>query len=254
MSFQGTQPAQMETVYDDSPPMPDPDLLEVEREEDLFLLRIFLWMAVALLFSAGGADWSSSLFSRMRELQGPSSLLLLALMGLACLVMKKVAAMPAYIAIASLLGFAVLNGASFELVFRNISGESFLAVYFSSAAFFLLKWAYGRNSSRSPAAWSAMAITMTGGLAISYEVNSSMHSSTVLQMTSAIVILLFCVLFEYHLQFLRDLKFEFDDAAPEQKAAAVGALLLYLDFVIIFVTVLRTPWSELNSEEPDKSI
>ncbi len=241
----------METVYDDSPRPPDPDMLAVEREEDRFLLRIFLWMAIALLFSAIGADWVSSLFPGTREMQGPSSLLLLALMGLACLVNKKIPAIPGYIAVASLLGFALLNGATFELVFRGVAAESFEPVYFSCAAFFLLKWLYGIRSGEDPATWSAMAITVAGGLAVSFVVNLYRHSSIVLQITSAVVILLFSVLFEYHLQFLRDLKFEFEDAPPEQKAAAIGALLLYLDFVIIFVSVLRAPWAEMEQEKDD---
>ena len=99
-------------------------------------------------------------------------------------------------------------------------------------------------------------LTLNGGVAalFSYFLNRQLHSAITMQWASIVVIVLFLVLFMQNLKFLRDLKFEFEDARPEQKAASIGALLLYLDLVIIFVTILRVPWmliQERTSSNPE---
>jgi hypothetical protein len=53
-------------------------------------------------------------------------------------------------------------------------------------------------------------------------------------------ILVFCGLAAYHAQNIRNFEWEFDDDdAAQDKAAVIGALLLYLDFVNLYMMIMR---------------
>jgi FtsH-binding integral membrane protein len=236
----------LETIYDPSrsTPPPDVDLMEVEKEERRFLLRVFAWMVPALLLSAIATDVALAIFEHASALQGPLWLgwVAFALLMLAAnWISNKIEKMPGYVAVAALLGFAFLNGAIFDLLFRGLTGHSFLPVYLSSAALFLFIFVYGSQTEGELTSFPNLAIYACVGILVSMTVNRFMGSPVAVQLGSAVVIMAFLGLIIANLQFLRDLKFEFDDAPPERKAAAVGALLLYLDVVLIFLTVLQIP-------------
>ena len=233
-----------ETIYDPTPAPPDMDLIEVEKEERSFLLRVFAWMVPALLLSAFATDAATSFLSDLTPLQTllwPGWIAFALLMFAANWVSNKVEQMPGSVAIAALLGFAFMNGAVFDLLFRDLTGQSFLPVYLSSAALFLFICIYGSQTEGDLTAFPNLAIYACVGILVSVTVNRFMGSPLALQLGSAVVVLVFLLLIFTNLQFLRDLKFEFDDAPPEHKAAAVGALVLYLDLVLIFLAVAQVP-------------
>lgn len=233
-----------ETIYDPTPPPPDVDMLEVEKEERGFLLRVFAWMVPALLLSAFATDAATAFLANLTPLQTllwPGWIAFALLMFAANWVSRKVEDMPGMVAIATLLGFAFMNGAVFDLLFRDLTGHSFLPVYLSSAALFLFICIYGHQTEGDLTAFPNLAIYACVGILVSVMVNRFMNSPFVLQLGSAVVMLVFLLLIFTNLQFLRDLKFEFEDSPPERKAAAVGALVLYLDLVLIFLAVFQVP-------------
>ena len=233
-----------ETIYDPIPPPPDMDLIEVEKEERSFLLRVFAWMVPALLLSAFATDAAAAFLEDLTPLQTllwPGWIAFALLMFAANWVSNKVEKMPGMVAIAALLGFAFVNGAIFDLLFRDLTGHSFLPVYLSSAALFLFICIYGNQTDGDLTSFPNLAIYACVGILVSVTINRFMNSPFVLQLGSGVVVLVFLMLIFTNLQFLRDLKFEFEDAPPERKAAAVGALVLYLDLVLIFLAVLQVP-------------
>jgi uncharacterized protein len=233
-----------ETIYDPTPPPVDVDMLEVEKEERSFLLRVFAWMVPALLLSALATDAATTLLAHLTPLQAlfwPGWMAFALLMFAANWVSDKVAKMPGSVAVAALLGFAFMNGAIFDLLFRDLTGHSFLPVYLSSTALFLFICIYGSQTESDLTAFPNLAVYACVGILVSVAINRFIDSPLALQTGSAVVVLIFLLLIFSNLQFLRDLKFEFEDAPPERKAAAVGALMLYLDLVLIFLAVAQVP-------------
>jgi FtsH-binding integral membrane protein len=233
-----------ETIYDPTPAPPDMDMIEVEKEERSFLLRVFAWMVPALLLSALATDAATGFVAHLTPLHTlfwPGWIAFAMLMFAANWVSNNVAKMPGPVAVAALLGFAFTNGAVFDLLFRDLSGYSFLPIYLSSAALFLFICIYGSQTNGDLTAFPNLAVYACVGILISLAVNRFMNSPPALQAGSAGVVLVFLMLIFSNLQFLRDLKFEFEDSPPERKAAAVGALLLYLDLVLIFLAVAQVP-------------
>src|SRR5215469_894650 len=150
-----------ETIYDQTPAPPDVDLIEVEKEERRFLLRVFAWMVPALLLSAIATDAALAISAQLEAVQGPLWLGGIAfplLMLAANWVSNKIEKMPGYVAVAALLGFALMNGAIFDLLFRGLTGHSFLPVYLSSAALFLFIFIYGSQTEGDLTALPNMAI------------------------------------------------------------------------------------------------
>ncbi len=240
-----------ETVYDASQMVPPPDLelAAVETEERRFLYRVFLWMSGALLLSALATQFATDILNWIAATKGllwSGWILLGGLMVFAAVVAGSVEHMPGPVAIAALAGFAFANGMLFDVVFRNVTGESFQAVYLTGALLFFLMWTHGKATGADPASSRNLLVYSASGVLLSLGVNSLLGSSRPVYVASAVVCTLFIVLFWSNADFLRDLKFEFEDAPPEQKAASVGALLLYLDLVIIFVTIFQMRWLPLN--------
>lgn len=233
-----------ETIYDSTPPSVDLDMLEVEKEERSFLLRVFAWMVAALFISGLATDAATGFLAHLRPLHTlfwPGWIAFALLMFAANWVSDKIAKMPGSVAIAALLGFAFMNGAVFDVLFRDLTGHSFLPIYLSSASLFLFICIYGSQTESDLTAVPNLAVYACVGILVSVAVNRFMDSPLALQAGSAVVVLIFLVLIFSNLQFLRDLKFEFEDAPPERKAAAIGALVLYLDLVLIFLAVAQVP-------------
>src|SRR5262249_19178315 len=138
-----------QTIYDPTPAPPDMDLIEVEKEERSFLLRVFAWMVPALLLSALATDAATAFlrdFTPLQTLFWPGWIAFALLMFAANWVSSKVEKMPGAVAIATLLGFAFMNGAVFDLLFRDLTGHSFMPIYLSSAALFLFICIYGSQT------------------------------------------------------------------------------------------------------------
>jgi uncharacterized protein len=244
-----------ETVYDTSQtvPPPDLDLVAVETEERGFLYRIFLWMSGALLLSAIATEFAPDILNWIAAAKGllwSGWIMLGGLMVFAAVVAGSVEHMPGPVAVAALAGFAFANGMLFDVVFRNVTGESFQAVYCTGALLFFVMWIHGKVTRGDPSSPRSLLMYCAGGILAALAVNSFLSSSRAIYVASAVVCTLFIVLFWSNADFLRDLKFEFEDAPPEQKAASVGALLLYLDLVIIFVTIFQIRWLRLNPVKP----
>jgi uncharacterized protein len=240
-----------ETVYDTSQTLPPPDLefAAVEKEERQFLYRVFLWMSGALLLSAIATEFAPNILNWIAAAKGllwSGWIMLGGLMVFAAVVAGSVEHMPGPVAVAALAGFAFANGMLFDVGFRNVTGESFLAVYLSSSLLFFIMWIHGKVTGNDPASFRNLLMYCASGLLLSLGVNSFLGSSRAIYVASAVICTLFIVLFWSNADFLRDLKFEFEDGPPEQKAASVGALLLYLDLVIIFVTIFQMRWLPLN--------
>jgi len=67
---------------------------------------------------------------------------------------------------------------------------------------------------------------------------------------------LMLALIAYHRNFLRDLPSSFEDDPEWWKAAAIGAVQIYLDLVIIIVVVIQTRWLSdfLSREETTRTL
>ncbi len=135
--------------------------------------------------------------------------------------------------------FAALMGASMSTIFLVFTGVSITRVFFITAATFgaLSLWAY--TTKKDLSGWGTFLFMGLIGVVIASLVNIFLQSSALQFAISAIGVLVFAGLTAYDTQRIKDMYYEVaGDVAVMTKAAIMGALTLYLDFINLFQSLL----------------
>jgi uncharacterized protein len=136
--------------------------------------------------------------------------------------------------------FAGLMGASLSIVFMVYSGTSIAKVFFITAAAFGGLSLYGYSTKRDLGPIGSFLIMGVWGLVIASLVNIFMHSSMVDWIVSVAGVGIFAGLTAYDTQRVKNM---YDvvghNGEMAQKTAIMGALALYLDFINLFLYLLR---------------
>jgi FtsH-binding integral membrane protein len=135
--------------------------------------------------------------------------------------------------------FAAVMGASLSAIFLRYTGTSIARVFFVTAASFAALSLYGYVTARDLSGWGAFLIMGVIGLVIASLVNLFLRSSGVQFAISIIGVLVFAALTAYDTQRIKRLYYTVaGNAAAAKKAAIMGALSLYLDFINMFTSLL----------------
>src|ERR1700733_7449852 len=142
--------------------------------------------------------------------------------------------------IATFIGYAALNGVTLSIIFAIFTTKSIFATFFVTAGMFAALAVIGATTKIDLTRWGSFLLMALIGQLIGLVVNLFWLNSTLYWVTTATGILLFSALTAYDIQKLK--RYEQPDGAGEEaveKSAIVGALALYLDFVNLFLYLLR---------------
>ena len=135
--------------------------------------------------------------------------------------------------------FAAVMGLSLSSIFMVYTDASIAKVFFISAATFGAMSLYGYTTKRDLTGVGNFLIMGLIGLIIASIVNIFMQSSMLEFAISAIGVLVFVGLTAYDTQRIKNSYDEGHGAEVLQKTAVMGALSLYLDFINLFLMLLR---------------
>lgn len=135
--------------------------------------------------------------------------------------------------------YAALMGVSLSTVLFAYTGVSVARTFFVSAAAFAGLSLWGYTTKKDLSGFGTFLIMGLVGLLIAMLVNMFLRSSMMDLIVSAIGVLLFAGLTAYDTQKLKSLYFEVGGSEFRGKAVVMGALTLYLDFVNLFLFLLR---------------
>ena len=135
--------------------------------------------------------------------------------------------------------FAVAMGLSLSTVFLQYSGTSIAGAFFATAAAFAGLSLYGYTTKRDLSPIGTFLIMGLIGLIVASIVNMFLQSGAMGLVISAIGVLLFAGLTAYDTQKIKSMYFEVRGTEVAGKAAIMGALSLYLDFINMFLFILR---------------
>jgi uncharacterized protein len=136
--------------------------------------------------------------------------------------------------------FAAVMGLSLSSIFLVFTGQSIAQVFFVTAASFGGLSIYGYTTKRDLSGWGSFLIMGVIGVVIASLVNLFLQSSALQFAISVIGVLVFAGLTAYDTQRIKDGYYEvMGDATAATKAAIMGALNLYLDFINLFVMLLQ---------------
>ena len=136
-------------------------------------------------------------------------------------------------------GFSVAMGLSLSTIFLVYTGASIAQVFFISASMFLAMSLYGYTTKADLTNWGSFLMMGLFGIIIASLVNLFLHSSGLGFAISAIGVLIFVGLTAYDTQNIKETFSESWGAESNGKLAVMGALRLYLDFINLFMMLLR---------------
>jgi len=135
--------------------------------------------------------------------------------------------------------YAGLLGLSLASIFLVYTGDSITRVFFISAATFGAMSLYGYTTQRDLTGVGSFMFMGLIGIVIAMVVNMFLHSSGLDWAISVIGVLIFVGLTAYDTQRIKEMYSPMDDGTVAGRKAVMGALSLYLDFINLFLMLLR---------------
>ncbi len=138
------------------------------------------------------------------------------------------------------IAYSVLNGATLASIFLAFTSASLAKTFFICAGTFLVMSIYGTVTKTDLSSIGKLLIMALIGVIIATVVNLFLHSSALDMIISYVGVLVFVGLTAWDTQKIRALLADADYAdETTHKMALMGALSLYLDFVNMFLFLLR---------------
>jgi uncharacterized protein len=166
-------------------------------------------------------------------------LFVLAPLGLVMLLSFGINRLSASTALMLFFVYAGLLGLSLATIFLAYTGASITRVFFISAATFGATSLYGYTTQRDLTGVGSFLFMGLIGLVIASLVNIFLQSSGLYWVISVVGVLIFVGLTAYDTQSIKEMYDVNDDGSAAGRKAVMGALRLYLDFINLFLMLLR---------------
>jgi FtsH-binding integral membrane protein len=171
---------------------------------------------------------------------GPLTIVLfLGTLGIVFFLSFRIDKLQAGTAMALFMLYAALLGLMLSSVFLSYTGASITRTFFISAASFGALSLYGYTTQRDLSPIGSFLIMGLFGLIIAMLVNMFLKSSGLDFAISAIGVLIFAGLTAWDTQKIKEMYDANDDGTVSGRKAVMGALTLYLDFINLFLFMLR---------------
>jgi FtsH-binding integral membrane protein len=135
--------------------------------------------------------------------------------------------------------FAVLMGASLSTIFLAYTDGSIALTFFATAAAFASLSLYGYTTKRDLSGMGQFLLMGVIGLLVAMLINVFWVNDTFSLVIAAVGVLVFAGLTAYDTQKIKSIYFQLQGSDFLGKAAIMGALALYLDFINMFLFLLR---------------
>ena len=143
-------------------------------------------------------------------------------------------------------GFAALMGLSLSTIFLVYTGTSIAATFFATAGAFAGLSLYGYTTQRDLSGFGTFLIMGVIGILIASVINLFVQSTALMWAISFLGVLIFAGLTAYDTQRLKEQYYQIAGSEWAGKAIVLGALSLYLDFINMFLFLLRFMGSSRN--------
>lgn len=220
--------------------------IETASIANTFLANVFLWMFLALTITAAVAYWfasSPNLIGMLYTETGMSMLgwiVVLSPLGFVLLMSAGFQKLSAGTLTLLFIVFAVLLGMSFSSIFLIYDMGSITKTFFITAGMFGLMAIVGYTTKTDLTKFGSLMMMGLFGIIIAMVVNFFLNSQRLDYIISIIGVLVFTGLTAYDVQKLKRIGAGQEyDYNSTRKLVILGALRLYLDFINLFLFLLR---------------
>jgi FtsH-binding integral membrane protein len=208
-----------------------------------FLARVYGWMATGLLVTAGAALFTVSNETVLHAVFGNRAVfygLLFAELGLVVWLSGLVGKLSSGAASAVFLLYSALNGVTLASIFFAFTAGSIASTFLVAAGTFAAMSVFGLTTHRTLDGLGSFAFMGLIGVIIASVVNLFMRSDMLGFVVSCVGVIVFVGLTAYDTRKLKVMALAVDGGSEEGRRGAIsGALALYLDFINLFLMMLR---------------
>jgi uncharacterized protein len=220
---------------------PSPSALGVKPDARLqaaFLTHAFVWMFAGLALSAVVA-WVVLQSDTLTSFAARNFfILIIAQLGLVFVISFAINRISATVALLLFFIYAASLGLTLGLIVGGYSASGVVTAFLSASAMFGAAAVYGATTKRSLAGLGGILFMGLIGLIVASVVNLFLGNSAISWVISIVGVVIFTALTAYDVQ-----RIQSGDLAARtgslEKAAVIGALHLYLDFINLFLFLLR---------------
>lgn len=216
-----------------------------------YMLRVYNYMLVGLVLT-GISAWVVANVPEVRALffqyspetgrfglSGLGWIAFLAPLGFVLFLSFRIQQMSLGAAQATFWGYAALMGVSLAPVLLLYTGASVAQVFFVTAATFGAMSLYGYTTKSDLSGWGSFLFMGLIGIIIASIVSYFFQSAMLQWVISVAGVLIFTGLTAYDTQVIKEMYVANDDGTVAGRKAIMGALKLYLDFVNLFLMLMR---------------
>jgi FtsH-binding integral membrane protein len=214
-----------------------------QEASTIFLAKVFNWMAAGLGITGLVAFFTANTGLAMAIIASPLFfVLIIAELGLVFYLSARIEKIQAGTATGLFVGYSVLNGLTLSVIFLSYTSSSIAGTFFITAGMFGAMAVYGLVTKRDLSGWGSFLFMGLVGIIIASIVNIFLKSSNVYWIISLLGVFIFTGLTAYDVQKIKRMGEEgimSQGGDAVRKGSIMGALALYLDFINLFLMLLR---------------
>ncbi|WKK65548.1 Bax inhibitor-1/YccA family protein [Lutimonas zeaxanthinifaciens] len=219
------------------------DQLGIKSYQAVFITRVYNWMALALFITGLIAYYTASnpqLFNAIVSSRLLFFGLIIGELALVVYLSRAINTMSRNMAIGAFLVYSVLNGLTMSVIFMAYTSSSIATTFYITAGTFAAMSVYGYTTKRDLTSIGNMAFMALIGIIIASIVNMFLQNEMMYWIISYLGVAIFVGLVAYDTQKLKEIGSRgFVNEEGMEKSAILGALSLYLDFINLFLFLLR---------------
>lgn len=206
-----------------------------------YMSQVYGWMAVGLLLTAFVAWFASTSYEFLILLSRVMWVLLIAEIGLVFVISGMINRLSGAAATTLFMLYSVINGCTFSIYFIYYTSSSIASVFFITAGMFSALAFYGYTTKRDLSGFGSFLFMGLIGIVIASLVNLFLQSEPLMWAVTYIGVFVFAGLTAYDTQKLKQLGVNLsqNDQNMFRRYVILGALTLYLDFINLFIMLLR---------------
>ena len=212
-------------------------------EQQRFMVRVYNWMTAGLAITGFMAFYVSNNPTIMNIIFGNPIMpivLIVVQIGLVFWLASRVMQMSVSQATGVFMLYAGLTGITFSAIFVVYTASSITATFMVTAGTFGAMSLYGYTTKKDLTSWGSFLFMGLIGIIIASLVNMFMQSSMMHMIITYAGVLIFVGLTAYDTQKIKEMNILGNEGTDEDTKEAIrGALTLYLDFINLFLMLLR---------------
>jgi uncharacterized protein len=216
---------------------------QIARDQQRFISKVYGWMAAALAITGLTAWWVASNENMMQFFIANRGVLIFMFIGQILLVgslagwINKMSSQTATIIFVI---YSILTGFIFSTLFLVYTAGSLASTFLITGGMFAVMSIYGWTTGNDLTKFGSLLFMLLIGLIIASIVNIFLGSTMLYWIATYVGIFIFTGLIAYDTQKIKNMGAQMQEGTEEhRKGAILGALSLYLDFINLFLMLLR---------------